>query len=414
MKLLRWIAANFWTFVLALAMAIAVWVSSVSAADPDVVQEYPNPIAIEFIGQDPALINVGNIAKQINATLRAPRSVWTQLTDNPETVRAIVDLTGLSAGRHTLTVQLQITASPVRVVTYSPAAIEITLEPLITRTLPLKVDLIGAVALGYEAGTLSLDPPQVTLAGPESLMQKVDHVQAEINISDRRTDVTAALTPRIVNANGQNITGLTLSPEKVNAKLPIRQQGGYRDLAVKVLVTGQVASGYRLDNITVTPLIITVYSSDLELVNSLPGFVETTPFDLTDANQDFEARLALTLPAGVSLVGEQSVLVQAGVSAIESSLTLSNRPVEIIGLGKGLSVALAPQTVDVILSGPLPVLDQLDPNEVQVVVDLTGLAAGTYQLTPRVEFLVNGIRVATLNPATVEVVISLATPTPTP
>jgi len=414
MKILHWLGDNLRTFALALVMAVAVWISSVTAADPDIVQTFPRPITIEYIGQAPALVNVSDSAKQVSVTLRAPRSVWELLTTNADSVRATVDLSGLSAGKHTLDVQIQIEERPVRVVSYSPNKIDVLLEPLVTRSLPVNVTLKGDVAIGFQAGELSLDPSQVVISGPASLMQLVDHVQAEINISDLRADVNTTLTPRIVNGAGQPISELTLSPEKVSAKLPIRQQGGYRDLAVKVSVQGQVASGYRLNNITVLPPVITVYSPDLELVSGLPGYVETEPFDLTGASQDVEARLALKLQAGVSVVGEQSVLVQAGISAIESSITLSSKQVEVIGLGKGLQAGVAPTTIDVILSGPLPVLEELNPDDIHVVVDLTGLAAGTHQLIPRVDFLVNGIRVETLNPATVEVIISLATPTPKP
>jgi hypothetical protein len=67
----------------------------------------------------------------------------------------------------------------------------------------------------------------------------------------------------------------------------------------------------------------------------------------------------------------------------------------------------------VILSGPAPLLDTLLLQDIRVIVDVTGLEAGTYQLTPRVEILVADIVVGTILPNTVEVVISPAvTPTP--
>jgi len=69
--------------------------------------------------------------------------------------------------------------------------------------------------------------------------------------------------------------------------------------------------------------------------------------------------------------------------------------------------------VDVIVSGPLPLLDTLTRQDVRVVVDVTGLTAGTHQLTPKVEALVNDVLVQSILPATIEVVLKLSgIPTP--
>ena len=184
-------------------------------------------------------------------------------------------------------------------------------------------------------------------------------------------------------------------------------------MAVKVTVHGQVASGYRLDNISVFPPVVTVYSSDPTVVNALPGVVETQPLDLQDVNDNLTTRLQLNLPPGISVVGEQTVLIQAGVSPIESSLTLSGEKVEIIGLPAGMSAEVSPATVDVILSGPLPLLDTLTRQDVRVTVDITGLDAGIHQMTPKVEVLISNVKVESLLPGTVEVIL-VSSPTPTP
>jgi len=68
--------------------------------------------------------------------------------------------------------------------------------------------------------------------------------------------------------------------------------------------------------------------------------------------------------------------------------------------------------VDVILSGPVPVLNTLKPSDIRVIVDLTGLDVGAYQLSPEVDFLPPQVKIESILPATVEVSVSLA-PTPT-
>jgi len=216
----------------------------------------------------------------------------------------------------------------------------------------------------------------------------------------------------ILDQNGQALQGLSVSPQSVKISLPVSQQGGYRDLAVKVVVHGQVASGYRLANISVFPPVVTVYSSDPQVVAALPGVVETTGLDLQNASDNITTRLDLNLPAGVSVVGEQTVLIQAGISPIESSLTLSNEIVQVVGLPAGLTVQVLLATVDVIVSGPLPLLDTLTRQDIRVTVDLTGLTVGTHQLTPKVEILIGDVIVESILPGTIEVTLSYATGTP--
>jgi len=141
----------------------------------------------------------------------------------------------------------------------------------------------------------------------------------------------------------------------------------------------------------------------------LPGYVETDPLDLNGASADIETRLTLNLPLGVTLVGEQNVLVQVGIAAIQGSLILTNLPVEINNLSSGLDWHISPDKVNVILSGPLPALNTLVPADVHVIIDTKGLTPGTYQLTPTIQLLIEGVTVESILPETVEVVISTKT-----
>jgi len=53
MNSMRLFAKNIRSFLLALVLGLSVWVSAVSAADPNEVRTYPNPVPLEVIGQDP-------------------------------------------------------------------------------------------------------------------------------------------------------------------------------------------------------------------------------------------------------------------------------------------------------------------------------------------------------------------------
>jgi len=110
------------------------------------------------------------------------------------------------------------------------------------------------------------------------------------------------------------------------------------------------------------------------------------------------------------------VLVQVGISPIQSSLPISDKIIEVEGLQDGWTVQLAPSTVDVILAGPLPLLDTLSPQDVRVIINVSGMEEGTYQLEPEVRILFSEITVESILPSTIEVTLtqgSQETPTPT-
>jgi YbbR domain-containing protein len=403
---MRVFGTNLRTLLWAFALALAVWISAVTAADPDEIHALPAAVPMEVVGLDPGLVISSDFPREVELTLRAPASAWERINANPNSVRAVLDLSNLSNGPHTLDIQIQVTERPVRIVSVSPSSVTIYLDSLVTSTLPLDLSLAGQPAVGYQAGDATMEPTEVIVAGARSRVERVTRARVVVSLDGIRESIDQSVPIEVLDEDGQPMQGLTISPPAAHVTVPVSQQGGYRDLAVKVVVRGQVASGYRLANILVFPPVITVYSSDPAVVSALPGAVETQPLDLQDASNNITTRLELNLPAGVSVVGERTVLIQAGISPIESSLTLSNEQVEITGLPAGLTAQISPTTVDVIVFGPLPLLDTLTRQDVRVTVDLTGLQPGTHQLTPTVQILISNVSVESILPGTVEVILT--------
>jgi len=413
----RWISENYRTFLWAFALSIAVWIAAVTSADPDETRALSSTVPVQVVGQDPSLVVSSRIPTEVEVTLRAPRSVWEIIDADPQIVQAILDLSGLSSGEHSLELQIQIDARPVQIVSVSPHIITFELETLATQTFRVDLSLTGETAIGYQVGENSLVPAEVVVAGAQSQVEKVVRARVSVNLSGIRENLDQNLRVEVLDENGQKVDGVTVSPESIQVTLPVSQQGGYRDVAVKVVVLGRVASGYRLTDISVFPPVVTVFTANPELVGTLPGVVETQPLELQSAKEDISTRVALNLPEGISIVGEQTVLIQAGISPIESSVTLAGEKVEVINIGEGLIAQVSPATVDVIVSGPLPLLDTLTRQDVRVTVDLSGLAAGTYQITAKVDVLIADVVVESILPNTMEVVVVLlSTPavTPTP
>lgn len=394
------------TFILAIALSLAVWILAITAEDPAEVRAYPYPISIEIIGQDPSFILTNSPPKQLTINLRAPKSVWTNLLTDRASVRAIVDLSELSSGPHVVPVQVQIAQRPVEVVGFSPSSVDVTLESLLNKTFTIKLETTGEPAVGYMSEPPEINRMTVNVSGSETLVKRVQVVRAIIDLEQARENIQRTVLLQAVDTNDLPVSGITLNPDRIVVEQKITQRGGYRNVVVKVNTNGNIASGYRLTNITAYPPSVTVFSADPKLVDNLPGYVETAPINLAGLYDDEDMRVSLSLPSGVSIVGEQTVNVQIGISTIESSITLNYTNVEIVGVGPGLTTKVSPETVDVILSGPIPLLDTLKPGDVRVYVDMSDDEPGTYQRAPQVEISIPEIRVQSILPGTIEVTLT--------
>lgn len=409
---LRWLFRNLSSLLLALALAVVVWFSAETAANPNI--ESTRSVPLEIDGLDPNMLVVGNPPAQVRVTLRAPSSVMNSLDSVDGSISAWVDVSGLEAGTYELEVKAKASEiyGPVRISQITPQFVTLTLEPLITRSIPVDLEISGEPAIGYQKGIPNHTPTSVTVSGAASLADRVTNALVTLDISEADETIDVDIPILALDANGEPVEGVLINPKEISVTQPIFLQGGYRNVIVKVLTTGQPANGYKLTNITVSPLNVVVFASDPQLVNDLPGFVETEPVDLTGTEDDVDTFVALELPEGVSIVGDQTVLVRVSIAAIEGSLTVE-LPVTPIGLLPSQAAILSPETVKVILSGPVPVLDNLKPSDIRVVVDLTDLELGTYQLEPRVDLLPERLRAEAILPTTIQVTVIIA-PTLTP
>lgn len=390
----------------ALLVAVAVWIMAVTSSDPDQTKTYPNALPVEIIGQDPGLVIISEIPDTVSLTLRAPASIWTRMITEKAPVRALLDLSGLQSGEHTVPVQIQVGIKPVDVVSYNPRSVSLKLEALSTLTYEIKVITRGALPVGYQSEEPQLSETSATVSGAKSRVDQVAEVQAILDLSKVTSDINESIVLRPVDANGNLVQQVSVFPEKIILVQSVAQRGGYRNVVVKAVTKGQVKLGYRLTSISVFPPTVTVFSSDSAAVDALPGFVETASLDLTGLQDDFESSLDLLLPESLQVIGDQQVLVKVGIEPVQSSLALSDVLVEATGLASNLTVNILPEKVNIIISGPVPLLEKVIARDVRVLIDLTGLLPGKYTLEPKLSLNIEGLTIESISPSTFELEIT--------
>jgi len=413
MAKLRRLLSDFGSILLALSLGIIVWTVAVNEENPIKREAWAEPILIKVINQPDGMIIVGEMPTQVRLTLRAPQSSWSDLT--PESCRAQVDLAQAKIGLNQLDVKVDCADSNVEILERQPSTVAVRLDRLKQVELPVRVDVLDAPPFGFEvkADEITSTPITVTVSGAELLVNQVTQVVADFYLRDANATVERKVNLLARDAYGDSVD-VKIEPSVVTVKVPIVQKSGFRNLSVRVVWRGQPATGYRISNVSVNPSIVTAIG-DPAIIEKIPGYLETLPVQVDGARADVLERVALVLPESVSVLGSQAVQIAISVTPIESSLTVQ-REVVIHGLAPYLMAVASPTTVDVILSGPLPQLDALRLEDVQVILNLINLDVGSYQVEPIV-LQPEAITVQSVVPPRIQVEITVrpgAEPTVTP
>ena len=267
----------------------------------------------------------------------------------------------------------------------------------------------GEISSAFRASTPVVSPETVKITGTVSQLDSISTVSVELDRTNVTETIEETLTVSAYTEDGRTVRDLTIQPEKVKVTQEIKMRGGYRILSVKLAVKGEIAQGYRVDNLSVDPGYVTVYSADKELLNSLNSYIETETVMLDEISSSTNRKVGLNVPEGITLVGESTVMMNVTVSPIEGTTTMSQIPISVIGFEDGMHATISPQAIDVYLTGPIIALSEIKAEDIHAFIELQDLEDGSYQLAPRVEVSSEDeIAVQSVMPATIEVQISHA------
>jgi YbbR domain-containing protein len=181
-------------------------------------------------------------------------------------------------------------------------------------------------------------------------------------------------------------------------------------VGVRPVITGVPATGYYVEAVVVDPVAVTVVGNP----SALSGieFVDTQPINIGDATNTQVESVGLAAPAGVSLLQQQPVNVTVRIAALQVAQTV-RVPATVTGLGPGLLLQSDVPSVDVTITGPAPTLQNLNPKDFQVVLDLSGLGPGKHVVSPSVT-VPKALSLERISPEQITVTLAQPTPTPSP
>lgn len=401
MRILRSLVSNIVTLLLSVVAAVVIWGIAVRQADPIDQQLWQVPIEVIGLPADGRLVTIST--QSVQTVAQGPTSVLTELSTND--FLAFVDLAQAPFGKSEVPVQIELNRDQVEVDSWVPDTVTVELERIISREIPVNVEMRGSVAGGHRTLPPVVEPAAITVTGPASRVSALNEARVTVFLDDARETIVVSPRPFFYDAQGAvaGTTNLSLSADVVQVTVPVEELEGFAQKPITVKWQGTPAPGYRLLNVTVEPdsILVTARPTQLSLLSRL----ETETIDITGLKETFSQQIALNLPEGIQLDQPQPIFVTVEIEPILTS-SVVNRAPELRALGPGLTATLDTETVRLFVYGPLETVDSLAEDDVRVTLDLVGLDVGTYTLEPIVSIFANDLELRSVQPPDITVIIT--------
>lgn len=223
--------------IIALALSIIVWIYVVLLLDPsidikmnDIPVIYTNTVSLTNEGY--VLIN--EKPSSISIKLRGSRAMLAKI--NKEDITAYIDLNGYNqAGTFSFPMSVRLPYEEIRVVEKKPDSLSVTIDKLITRSLPVTIKTIGTPSDGFAIYESILSQNMIELKGPNDIITSIDLAEVSVDISDMTSDVIATIPIVFYNTNEDVISSkyLTSTPEKIDVRCVILKK---KTVPVKIIM----------------------------------------------------------------------------------------------------------------------------------------------------------------------------------
>lgn len=174
-----------------------------------------------------------------------------------------------------------------------------------------------------------------------------------------------------------------------------------RQVRVVPSVDGRPAPGYIVGPVSSDPGVVDVVGPESAVKRATEALTE--PVSIAGARERVRETVTVGLvdPA-LRLKSPRPATVTVQIVPAPLERTLRNRPVHLRDLASMLEAEATPAVVDVTLRGSRDALSRVDPDDIVVDVDVSGLGPGEYMLTPHAEAS-DDAGVARIEPSTVKV-----------
>lgn len=286
--------------ILSVIIAIGLWFYVVQVHNPDMEKTFRNiPVVFaqkaDLESNNLTLLNDKDIT--IDVEIKGNRKNIMSLA--PTDITVVADLSAIEEkGTHTVVTTVMLPYGNLEVVNKKPSTLKVEVDDLATEIFPVTVTPVGTPKEGFIYDSAQITPEEIKVKGAKTILGGIHSVVAEVDVTDASTDFTAAVSPKIFDSNGKEISlsYVKFGIESINVRCEILKT---KSIPMKPNIAEEmIADGftYQLDQSSL-PNVTVKGSADL-----LEGLTSVQAIPITSIDESGDAKVKLTLPQGVSSV----------------------------------------------------------------------------------------------------------------
>lgn len=272
-------------------------------------------------------------------------------------------------GKNKIPVQIKKSPGSVRVVNSDNLWVNINIEDLKSKVVPVKLTLLGKAKSGFYAKEPKLSSTKVTVKGAKKDIEKVAKTETMYNIQNISKDVNRKVYLKAEDSQGNIIKNVEIEPKYLDMSIPVVR---VKSVPVNVNLSGNL-SDYGINSILPMNSNVDITGSDAEIAKV--SKIDTEGIDISSINGRDSIDVKVNLPYGVTLLNGSDT-VRLKVDFDKSSQKQVSVNIQTVNLDSSYSASLSASTVNVVVSGSKYAVDNLKDGDISASVDLKGVKQG--------------------------------------
>lgn len=305
------LTVNFGLKILAFFIALFMWLIVVNIDDPVTDKTYTGiPVQVineEVVTSANRTYQIVDDTQEVSVTVTAQRSVLNDV--KAEDIVAIADMKEMSLGTQ-IPIEVKIEGYKYDSAVSNPRNLQIQIDDEAKNNFPITPTTLGTVREGYVIGELKANPEKVTIRGPKTVIDSINRVVAEVDVSGLSSDTEVEARLVLYDANNnvidQSLLANNLGKEGLTVEVTLHQIKSVKVELDTSMVTA--ADGYKISEISVEPQEVRISGSKSALARVTEISVPASALTAVNLTQRTERSIDISqyLPEDVSLVDENA------------------------------------------------------------------------------------------------------------
>ncbi|MGG5463028.1 CdaR family protein [Clostridium sp. B9] len=392
---------NFLVKFICLLLSFSLWLYIINVENP--VREYKlSNVPVQVINADMLkeynLVMVPNQNLTVDLDLEGPSSEIYKVKKDQFKIVVNLGAYVLKEGDNNIPVEIASYPTNINIKNNGFLRVNVLLDKYQEKNLPIESKIKVNTEQGVYADKLSINPQNATVSGAQSLVDKVKFLEVKGEINDVNKAVNMSLPVVAVDADGNEVEDVNISPSKVDISFGVKQS---KEVPVNVITTGTPKEGLALKSIT--PSLTKVNLIGQEDALSKVNFVETSPIDVSQFADDASVSTVLKLPDGVSLASGQSAQINVKLAFSKDVQKEIEVPITVDGELKGYIVETDVKSIKLTLDGPEEDVNKVDASKFKCVADISKLTESGGSVKLNISNPYDNIKITKTDPTEVKV-----------